>query len=343
MNEFLIKNILSTLILIGLLVLSFMIIKPIILSVIMGLLLAFFFSPLYRKVYFKTNSRNISAWLVTIFLLLLMLLPTWFLASTAINQSVRIYLAIQQVDFVEPLKSIFPSIFSSETFSTEVGTIINSFLSKATNSIMNSLSKIILNFPTIFLQSIVVLFTFFFGLRDGEQLVAYIKSLLPFSKEIEEKLFKSSRDITYAVVYGQVLIGLLQGLIAGLGFFIFSVSNSLFLTLLACLAGIFPIIGTTIIWAPVAIYLFVADSTFAAIGVAIFGMISISIDNFIRPFFVSKRTQLKSSLVLIGMIGGLFLFGILGFILGPLILAYLLIILELYRKKSSPALFIQKS
>ena len=84
-----------------------------------------------------------------------------------------------------------------------------------------------------------------------------MKSLLPFSKEVEKKIFDYSKGITSSVLYGQVIIGILQGIAAGLGFFIFGVPKALFLTLLAMMAGIFPIIGTTIIWLPVAIYLFI--------------------------------------------------------------------------------------
>jgi len=166
----------------------------------------------------------------------------------------------------------------------------------------------------------------------------YIKSLLPFTKDVENKLFKLSKDITSSVIYGQIVIGIIQGLLLGLGLFLFNVPNALILTLLACLAGVFPIIGVAIIWIPVVIYLLIAGNTFPAFGVIIFGLISSSIDNFIRPIIVSKRTHMPSSLILIGMIGGLFLFGILGLILGPLILAYLLIILEIYRNKRTPSI-----
>ena len=192
------------------------------------------------------------------------------------------------------------------------------------------------------LQFLVVFFTFFFILRNKEESVTYIKSLLPFSKEVEKKLFESSRGITISVIYGQVIVGIIQGLLVGLGLFIFRVPNSLILTLFACLAGIFPIIGTAIIWIPVVIYLFVAGNNFAAFGVTFFGVISSVVDNLLKPIIVSKRTKVPSSLILVGMIGGFFMFGILGFILGPLILAYFFIILELYRNKKIPGFFVHE-
>jgi predicted PurR-regulated permease PerM len=180
-------------------------------------------------------------------------------------------------------------------------------------------------------------------LRDKDKIMLYIKSLSPFSKEIEKKLFDSSRAITNSVIYGQVVIGILQGLLVGVGFFVLGIPNALILTLLACLVGILPVIGTAIVWVPVTIYLLVIGDAFSAIGIIIFGLVSSSLDNLIRPIIVSKRAKMNSLLVLLGMIGGLFLFGVLGFILGPLILAYLLIILELYRNKKVSGILIEES
>ena len=342
MDDIYFRKITTTVPLIVLVVLSFFLLKPILLSIIFGLILAFVFTPIYDRFYKITKSKNISATLICLLLILLIVLPLWFFTPIIIDQSIKIYLASQQMDFVTPIKNIFPSLFASEEFSAEIGSIIHSFVTKVTNSLMNSLSQLILNFPNLFLQSLVVFFTFFFVLRDKEQLLSYIKSLLPFSKDIEKKLFESSKGITSSVIYGQIVIGIIQGLLVGVGFFIFRIPNALFLTLLACLAGVFPIIGTAIIWVPVVIYLLIAGNTFPAIGVIIFGLISSSLDNFIRPIIVSKRTQMHSSLVLIGMIGGLLLFGVLGLILGPLILAYLLIILEIYRNKKVSGIFIQQ-
>jgi len=342
MDDAYFRKIMTTISLVVLIVLTFLLLKPILLAIIFGIILAFVFSPLYDWLYKTMKSKNLSAFLICILLLVIIILPLWFLTPIAVNQSIKIYLSSQQIDFVTPIKNIFPSLFASESFSAEIGSIIYSFVTKATNSLMNSFANLILHFPTFFLHFLVALFTFFFVLRDKEQIVTYVQSLLPFSKEVEKKLFKSSKDITVSILYGQVVIGILQGIVAGLGFFIFKVPNALLLTLLAALAGIFPIIGTAIIWIPVIIYLLIAGNTFAAMGVLLFGLISSTIENFLKPIFVSRRTNMNPSLILIGMIGGLFLFGILGIILGPLILAYLFIVLELYRDKRTLGILIQQ-
>lgn len=343
MEEAYFKKIVTTVLLVALIVLSFLLVKPIILSIILGLLLAFIFSPVQDKLVKIVKSKNISVSLICLVLIVLLIVPFWFLIPVLIDQSINTYLAAQQMDFVTPMKKFFPSLFASQDFSNEVGSIIHSFVTKSANSLMNSFSDLILNFPTLFLQVSVILFTFFFVLRDKEHLLAYIKSLLPFSPEIEKKLFENTKGITSSVIYGQVIVGILQGVITGVGFFIFGVPNALMLSLFAILMGILPILGTAVIWIPVAVYLLIGGNSVAAFGVIIFGAIASTIDNFLKPIIVSKRTSITTPIILIGMIGGIFLFGILGVILGPLILAYLLIVLEIYRNKKIPGLIINEN
>jgi len=215
-----------------------------------------------------------------------------------------------------------------------------SAVNNLTTSLLNSLT--LDNIVSIGFGFVVVFFTLFFTLRDNEELNNYIKSLLPFPKEVEKKLYESSKEITGSILYGQVIIGMIQGFSIGLGFFIFSVPNALFLTLLALIGGILPLFGTAIIWVPVLIYLVLAGNTSAAFGILIFGIFSSTIDNILRPLFISRKANLSSSLALIGMIGGWFFFGILGIILGPLVVAYFLIIIETYRNKHVPGLIINE-
>ncbi len=329
-------------ILIVLMILSYFLLKPFLMAVFFGIVLAFIFTPLYSKLKKIIKSKNLSSTIIVIILAIIVIVPLWFLTPMLVKESINIFMSSQQIDLVTPLKSIFPSIFSSEQFSNEIGSILYSFINKITNSIMNILSNLILNFPTLFLEFLVTIFTFFFVLRDGDKLVSYLQSLLPFSKEIEKKIFKSSKDITFSVLYGQVVLGIFQGVIVGIAFFAFGVPNALFLTLLAALAGIFPIIGTAIVWVPVAIYLLVMGEAWPTFGVIIFGVMSSILENVVKPIFVAHRTKVHSAIILLGMIGGLFLFGFLGIVLGPLILSYLLIILETYRNKKIPGVFIEE-
>lgn len=320
---------------VALLVLAFLVLKPILMAIIFGFILAYIFSPIYNLMFKLTKSPNFSASIITILLILIIIVPIWLFTPTLVKQSFTIYQNLQQTDFITPLEKFFPSAFASGGFSQEVGSTIHSFVTNIANSFVNSLANIILNFPTLALKAAVVLFTFFFVLRDKKILNDYIRSLLPLPKEVQNRFFKASKDVTSSVLYGQVIIGLIQGVVIGIGFFLFGASNAWVLTLLATIAGVLPIIGTMIIWLPVLVIFLITGDTVGAIGIFVFGTISSNIDNILRPVFVSRYTQMHSAVVFIGMIGGIFVFGILGVLLGPLVLSYLLIIFDLYRNNEN--------
>ncbi len=335
------RKVMTAVLLFILIILCFFLIKPILLSIIFGVIMVFIFSPPYNFLNRFIKSKTLCASIISIILAAVIILPIWFFTPVIIDQSFKMFQAIQTLDFITPLKSVFPSLFTSESFTAEVASILHSFLSSTTNSIVNGFASLILDFPNLSLQFLVMAFTFFFVLRDKEELIVYIKSLLPFSKDVEEKIFKYSEGITWSVIYGQIILGIGQGILTGIGFFVFGVPNAFFLMLLAILLGILPVLGTFLVWIPVAIYMMINNGTEAGLGIAIFGIVASLLDNFFRPIIIARRTQIHTGLILIGMIGGIFLFGVLGIILGPLIISYLVILLEIYRNKRMPGILIQ--
>jgi predicted PurR-regulated permease PerM len=342
MDDIYFKRVTTTVIALGLVVLAFLLLQPILLSIIGGFLLAFIFAPIQKLFSKFIKSKAISAGILCILLLAMIIVPLWFFTPTIIDESIKIYRESQQLDLVASLKTIFPSLFASAEFSQEVGSVLQSFIVKLTNSLMNYLSGIILEFPTIAMQVLVVFFTFYYALKDGDSMIDYVKSLLPFSKEIEKKLFDSTKQITSSVIYGQVILGAIQGLILGIGFFIFGISNPFLLTLLAIFLCALPIIGPAFVGIPIAVTLLIGGNSSSAFGILLFTLIASLSENFTRPLFAAKFTKLHTGVVIVGMIGGFIFFGILGFIIGPLILAYLVIVVEIYRNKNLPSVLIQE-
>jgi predicted PurR-regulated permease PerM len=319
------------------------VIRPIIISIFFGILLVFIFNPIYKFILKGLKSKNISAGVICVLVISIVVIPFWFLAPIVADQVFKIYLAAQKIDFVALFQNLLPSLFQSEEFAAQVSSILTNFISTTMNSILNDFSDIILDFPSVLMHFLVVLFTFFFVMRDQNEIIEYVKSLLPFPKEIEKRLFDSSKEITYSVLYGHVVIGFLQGLIVGIGFFIFGIPNALFLTLVACLVAMVPVLGAPFVWVPVVIYLFISGNVGPAWGIIGFGLFAGTIDNFLRPLIISKRSKVSTLLITIGMVGGLFFLGLAGFIVGPLILAYLLIILEIYRDKKLTSSVVETS
>lgn len=325
-----------------LMVLSFFIIRPILLSIIGGFLLAFILYPLYFKLKSWTNLPKISALIICISIILMILIPILFFSPAILKESFSLFKASQSIDLVEPIKNLFPSVFMDEDLSYSISSSIREFMVKLTHSLMNYLSELVYSLPSIIMHLFIVFFILFYTLVDKDKIILSIQEFLPFSKEIEKRLFQSTKDITLSVIYGWLIIGTIQGIILSIGIFILKVPNAFLLSILAILAGIFPIIGPSLVGVPIAIYFVLNHSYLSALLILMFTMLSSASDQLLRPLLVSKRTKLHPSLVLIGMIGGFLLMGILGFIIGPLILAYLFTIIEIYRNKSLPGMLLKK-
>jgi predicted PurR-regulated permease PerM len=339
MDEKSFKTVIGLILVALLFILAFFILKPILISIITGILLAYIFYPIYKRIFNYTKKSNISALIICLLAILIILIPILFFTPIIIRQVFDIYIYLQGVNIATSIQGISPSIFTPE-IAKEVGIALNNFVGNIVTQSIGNFANLLVNLPVIFLQIAIVLFVFFFSLRDMEKITDYIKSLSPVSKQTEKEFFKKSKDVTNSVIYGQFIIGLLQGITTGIGLLIFQIPNTLTLTLLATLVGIIPIIGPWLIWFPVALFLIISGKTFAGVGLLLYGSIIISwIDTVFRPLLVSWKTKVNSALILIGMIGGLFAFGILGLIIGPLVISYLLLILEIYRNKKFDFIF----
>jgi predicted PurR-regulated permease PerM len=336
------KKITTAIIFIALLMLSFFLLKPILLSIIGGFILAFILYPLFNKLTKLINSRGLSAGIICTFLLLVIVALLWFLTPMLIDESIKLYRASQQMDLVATLKGVLPSLFSSQESSEQIGSILQGFITKATNGLMNYLSNLILELPTILMDLFVMFFTLYYALRDKDKINKYVQDLLPFPDEVIKRLFNSTKEITSSVLFGQIVIGAIQGVILGIGLFIFSVPNALVLTLVAIVVGILPLVGPVVIGVPVALFLLIAGNTFPAIGVLIFTAISSLSDHALRPFLVARRAKLHTAIALIGTIGGLLLFGIVGLVIGPLVLAYMITLIEIYKNKPISGILTKK-
>jgi len=340
-------NKIASVVLIGVLaLLTFLILKPIIISSLFALILAFIFYPVYKKVYSLTKSKNFSAVLICFILLAIIFVPLIFLIPILIRQSFAIYSFIQGEDFLAPIHAFIEKIFASEDISKNIIVSLNNSTAYLTNYFLEKIASVFINSPVIFLQVIIIFFVFFFGLRDGDKLVDYIQSLSPLSKESEKKIFVQFKDITHSVIYGQIVIGIIQGILTGIALFVFGIPNAFVLTVVSIFLGILPIIGPSLVWIPVVIYLLALGKGASALILLVYGIfVASGIDNILRPLIVGKKTKINSGVILVSMVGGFLVFGILGLIVGPLIIAYLLLILETYRKtkdKKYEEIFIHK-
>ena len=319
-------------------VLVFFLIKPVLLSIIGGLILAYMFLPIYKKIQIIVKSKNLAASIISLIAVLIIAIPIWFFFPMLITRVFQLFKLSQALDLPSLLIRFFPS--ASPEFITQITVTANSFISNLSSGVLTALVNFFLNLPTLALQAVIVLFVFFFALRDSDKLKSLVSDLSPLAEKHEKLLVQKFKVITDSIIYGQIVVGIAQGIVAGLGLLIFGVPHALILTILAILFSVIPIAGPGFVWVPVAVYLFSTSNFFVVIAFLIYNLfLTSTIDNFLRPYIIAKRADLSQVVVLVGMIGGLFIFGILGIILGPLILAYFLTFLEAYRSKTLTTLF----
>ena len=322
-------------IILAIFILTFFILKPIIMPIIFGLLFAYIFGPVYKKIQTKVKNPNISTLLLVLGLIAIIAIPVIYLVPLIVNQAFETYVVIQNINMEQVISGIINTDISS-TLARNIDNIIGATFS----TFLKQFTNILVNLPSLILQFAVFLFTFYFATRDANQFRDYILTLSPFSKATEKKFQKELRGITNAIIFGQLFIGIIQGLALGAGLFFLGVPKVLILTVVAALASVIPVLGSWLIWLPVSIFLLITNQTFAGIFLLLYGALFVSsIDNLLRPYILSKQSNLPVALSLIGTIGGLYFFGIAGLVLGPLVIAYTLIIIEFYRHGKLKDLF----
>lgn len=319
-------------------ILVFLLIKPILLSILAGLILAFVFFPLYSRILKWTKRKNLSASLVCLIIIIIIILPVYYFTPILINKIYELFQYFLNVDIQSFVRAIFPT--APDSFIIQTTVTLESVVNKMSSFILTFLVDLLLEVPTLLFHLAIVAFVFFYALKDSENLKEFTLSISPLSKTQEHKLISQFKEITNSIIYGQVIIGIIQGILAGLGFFVFGIPHALLLSTFAVFLSVIPILGPFLIWIPATFYLFAQGNIPITFLFILYNVIVVSqIDNILRIYFVSKKTQLSSVIVLIGMVGGLFFFGLLGLILGPLILAYFITFLNAYRENQLSSLF----
>jgi predicted PurR-regulated permease PerM len=210
----------------------------------------------------------------------------------------------------------------------QIGTTVRSISNNAFQTVSGLLSNVFNFFLFLFL----FFFTIFFIFRDGQSIKQVIMDVSPIAQQQEYILFKKVGAAVDGVVKGAFLTALIQGAAATVGFQIFGVPHPILWGLFTIMAALVPSIGTSLSIVPAVIYLLLTGHIAAAIGLAIWGAVAVGlIDNLVGPKIIGSRTQLHPLLVLISVLGGLQVFGFVGFLLGPIIMAIFVALVDMYR------------
>jgi predicted PurR-regulated permease PerM len=207
-------------------------------------------------------------------------------------------------------------------------------LEKFTNSIINYTTTFILKVPKLILDFFILLFVIFYALKDGKPAVDKMFKAVPLKEHNKEHLRNKMSKVTAALLYGIIVVGILQGLVAMIGLYIFNVPSPLLWGLVMIILSILPFVGAWMVWLPAALFKIFGGDFSNGFGLVIFGTLIVgTIDNIIRPKLVGVRAKIHPLTVLLGVVGGIMFFGFMGVILGPLILELCLTFLSIYREK----------
>lgn len=176
-----------------------------------------------------------------------------------------------------------------------------------------------------------VIFTMYYLFRDGEWITDWLRDVLPLEKAQSHEIFKRMRDVISASVYGVVVIAAVQGTLGGLLFWLLDLPSALVWGVVMIFMSMIPMLGSFVVWLPAAIFLaatghWVKAAILAALGAFVIG----SIDNFLRPKLVGEKTKLHELLIFFSVLGGLQVFGVLGLVVGPVIVAVTLALMDVF-------------
>ncbi|UCD21194.1 MAG: AI-2E family transporter [archaeon] len=319
---------------IALIVIAFFIVRDYIAVVLAAGVLAYILNWPFKKLSKLIKNRNIAGIIIVVVVVLGLAFLFYILAQAAIKEAFNLYLSIQKLDSYQVIDRFLTKIFGNVQITTEFSTAIQRGITSITNQFISQLGDAISNIPKILFQMFILMFVTFYFLKEGGKILASVKKVLPFKEQTSERFIERSKKITGATIYGMVIVGIIQGAVAGLGFYVFNAPSPLFFTILAMFLSILPFIGSWLVWAPVGLAMIAGGNSVNGILLIIFGLLVVgTIENIVRPLVVGRRGHINPALALIGMLGGLSLLGPIGLIIGPIILELLRMTVQTYKEK----------
>lgn len=311
---------------------------------LMAILFAGLFSALARPVYRRLNiifkgHRHMASVTTLLLMIVVVLIPMLALVGIVVGQAVdvgqevtpwirqnlehpdKLTVYLQKLPFYEYLEP------SRGLFLEKAGQLVGSI----SNWIVSGLSQATLVTANFLFMTFVFLYTTYFFQMDGGKLVHKILYYLPLNSEDESLMLDKFTSVTRAMLKGTLVIGLIQGGLAGAAFAVAGIDNAVFWGTVMAVLSVIPSVGSALVWIPASLILIMQDNMAAGLGLLAFcGLIVGSLDNLLRPVLVGKDTRMHELMIFFGTLGGILMFGIGGIFIGPVIASLFVTIWELY-------------
>ncbi len=303
-------------------------------AVFWATVLAILFSPLYRRLLRSMRQRRTLAALTTVLIILvIVILPSALISALLLHEAFGVYDRVQSGELNIGL--YFQQILGSQPGwitnllerlgLNSVGSVqekLSSGLMKGIQLLASQALNVGQNALEFFVGLFIMLYLLFFLLRDGSELSQQIRRAIPLPDELQRNLFGKFTNVIRATIKGSVVVAIVQGALGGLIFWFLGVNAAVLWAVVMAFLSLLPAVGTGIVWLPVAVYLLATGATWDGVILIAYGVLVIGlVDNILRPILVGKDTQMPDYVVLISTLGGIVVFGLNGFVIGPVIAA----------------------
>lgn len=314
-------------------------------AVFWGAIFALMFSPLFLRLLRKMpKKRTLAAVLTVSIILVLVILPVGFISAMLAQEAVSVYQRVQsgELSVSRYFQQVFDALPAWTTGLLErsglnnLGLIqarISESLTKGSQFIATQALGIGQNAFDFFVSFFIMLYLLFFFLRDGSALSRRIREAIPLEADIKRNLFSKFTTVIRATVKGNIAVAMLQGALGGLIFWILGIHAPVLWGTLMAFLSLLPAVGAALVWIPVAIYFLATGAVWQGVVLIAFGVLVIGlVDNILRPVLVGKDTKMPDYVVLVSTIGGMSLFGLNGFVIGPVIAAMFMAAWDIFAK-----------
>lgn len=315
-------------------------------AVFWAAVLAILFMPFHRRVLRGLGHRRNTAALVTLLVcLVIVILPLTAITSSLIQDGMVIYERIRSGEinfgaYFQRVLAALPSWLSDVLDRFGLSNLsglqekLSAGAAEGSQIVAKQAVSIGQNTLDFVISFGIMLYLLFFFLRDGTVLAARIKQAIPLTPDHKQQLFSKFTTVIRATVKGNIVVAATQGALGGVMFWFLGIQGALLWGVIMAFLSLLPAVGAGLIWVPVAIYFLVTGAIWQGVALIVFGVFVIGlVDNVLRPLLVGKDTKLPDYVVLISTLGGMALFGLNGFVIGPVIAALFIAAWDLF---SSP-------
>jgi predicted PurR-regulated permease PerM len=289
---------------------------------------SYLFAPVHIWLKKKIGYDQVAALLTIGLILVVALVPLFTICYTAFNQALTLQDKFNPGDFSILFKAFNPKVRLA------VDQAVQRFTRDLAVTLTEALPSVFMAVSSLGISIFIMFFVMYFIFLDIHYVILRSAEYLPFNQSNAIWLVNQFEHISKAILLGQILVSGLQGLLGGIGFFLFGLSDAVLWGMVMAIVSIVPVIGTSIVWLPAGVYLLSHGSYYSGAGLLLWGAVLVShIDSFVRPKLGKKLGNIHPIIMMLGAFAGLEFFGIAGVVVGPFLLAFFLLLVQVYRQE----------